>query len=192
MKSIIPVIVLVLVSVITTGCSSTGDKGGSTMDTAYPSEQSSATSTSGYGDGSSISGTQTHGLSPDGSSMSSNAELNNPQSPLHIRTIYFMYDSSQIQDEFIAVIDAHARYLIANPNSRMTIEGHADERGSREYNIALGEQRAKAVARMMQVQGVNSNQLEIVSFGEEKPASVGYDDAAFQLNRRVELVYQGL
>ena len=196
MKLITPVIVLLLVSAITAGCSSTGDKDAGTTETgttetAYTGEPDA--STTGYGDGSSISGTQTHGLvGPDGLPISGSEVLNNPQSPLYKRTIYFMYDSSQVQDEFISVIGAHARFLTSNPSLRMTLEGHADERGSREYNIALGEQRAKAVTRMMQAQGVNSNQLEIVSYGEEKPASFGYDDAALQLNRRVELVYHGL
>jgi len=117
--------------------------------------------------------------------------FSDPQNPLSQRTIYFEYDSSQVKEEFLQVIYAHAEYLTANPGQRIILEGHADERGSREYNIALGEQRAHAVARMMTAQGVSRSQLKSISYGEEKPAVEGHDDAAWQQNRRVELVYQG-
>jgi peptidoglycan-associated lipoprotein len=102
-----------------------------------------------------------------------------------------MLDSSQVQDDFVPVIAAHAHYLVAHPGQRVVMEGHGDERGSREYNIALGEQRAKSVASMLRVQGVGDNQLDVVSYGEEKPAAFGHDEASWELNRRVELVYQG-
>ena len=102
-----------------------------------------------------------------------------------------MLDSSQVQQDFVPVVAAHSQYLLANPGQHVVLEGHGDERGSREYNIALGEQRAKAVASMMKVQGVNESQLEIVSYGEEKPAAFGHDESSWELNRRVELVYQG-
>lgn len=117
-------------------------------------------------------------------------QFSDPNNPLSKRTIYFMFDSSQVQPDYIAVIQAHSRYLIANPGQRMSLEGHADERGSREYNIALGEQRAKSVAYLMKAQGVSEAQLDIVSYGEEKPAAYGNDEAAWELNRRVELVYK--
>ena len=117
-------------------------------------------------------------------------EFNDPNNPLSKRTIYFMLDSSEVMPDFVPVIAAHAHYLIANPVQRITLEGHGDERGSREYNIALGEQRAKSVAGMMKVQGVSENQLEIVSYGEEKPSAFGSDEAAWEKNRRVEIVYQ--
>jgi peptidoglycan-associated lipoprotein len=101
-----------------------------------------------------------------------------------------MLDSSEIMSDFTPVIAAHAQYLIANPGQRITLEGNGDERGSREYNIALGEQRAKSVASIMKVQGVPENQLDIVSYGEEKPAAFGNDESAWEKNRRVEIVYQ--
>ncbi len=159
--------------------------------------------TSGYKDDASLSGvqtqgTETQGYSTDGSydqGFESGAsklgpEFSDPNNPLSHQTIYFMYDSSQVQDEFIPVIQAHAQYLVANPGQRIILEGHTDERGSREYNIALGEQRAKAVLRIMEMQGVSPSQVEIVSYGEEKPAALEQDEAAWQLNRRVEVVYQ--
>ena len=107
------------------------------------------------------------------------------------RTIYFAFDSAQVRSEDIPVIQAHARYLAANPQARVTLEGHTDERGSREYNIALGEARAKAVARLLELNGVSSDRIRIVSYGEEKPVALGHDESAWQKNRRVEIVYGG-
>ncbi len=118
------------------------------------------------------------------------AEFSDPNNPLSQATIYFMFDSSQIQQDFIPVVAAHAQYLLSNPNQKVILEDHADERGSREYNIALGEQRAKSVYRLMKVQGVSDAQLEVVSYGEEKPAAQGMDEASWQLNRRTEIAYQ--
>ena len=117
-------------------------------------------------------------------------EFTDPSSPLSKRTIYFEYDSSQVLNEFIPVIEAHAQYLMINPNQSITLQGHSDERGTREYNIALAEQRAKSVFKMMQLIGVMSNQIEIVSYGEEKPVALEHNDDAFALNRRVEVVYK--
>lgn len=117
--------------------------------------------------------------------------LTDPASPLSQRVIYFAFDSSEVTPEGRDIINAHARYLAQNPEMSVVLEGHADERGSREYNLALGERRAKAVERMMTLQGVSTRQLQVVSFGEERPAAVGHDDSAWQLNRRVELLYSG-
>jgi peptidoglycan-associated lipoprotein len=117
-------------------------------------------------------------------------EFSDPNNPLSKRTIYFMIDSSQVQEDFIPVIAAHAQYLVANPGQHVILEGNADERGSREYNIALGEGRAKSVANMLKVQGVSERQISLVSYGEEKPAAMGNDETAWELNRRVEVVYK--
>jgi peptidoglycan-associated lipoprotein len=100
--------------------------------------------------------------------------------------IFFDFDSSEIRPEFAGVISAQARRLTANPGLRMRLEGHTDERGSREYNIALGERRAQAVRRALMLQGVSDSQLITVSYGEERPAVEGTDEAAFAKNRRVE------
>lgn len=117
--------------------------------------------------------------------------LDDPTSPLSKRIIYFMYDSYEVLPEYQEIISAHARYLASHPERSVILEGHADERGSPEYNIALGELRAKAVARLMQFQGASDNQMQIVSFGEEKPAVPGHDESAWQQNRRVEITYSG-
>ncbi|MCX7107024.1 MAG: peptidoglycan-associated lipoprotein Pal [Methylococcales bacterium] len=137
------------------------------------------------------SGMNGSGMSGDGDYASTlGPEFNDPSNPLSKRTVYFMLDSSEVMPDFIPVIAAHAQYLIANPAQKITLEGNTDERGSPEYNIALGEQRAKSVAGMMKVQGVSENQLNIVSYGEEKPAAFGSDESAWEKNRRVEIVYQ--
>jgi peptidoglycan-associated lipoprotein len=150
-------------------------------------------STSGLNNTSGMKGSEMigSGVSGNGDYASTlGPEFNDPNNPLSKRTIYFMLDSSEVQPDFIPVITAHAQYLIANPGQRITLEGNADERGSREYNIALGEQRAKSVANMMKVKGVSESQLDIVSYGEEKPVAFGSDESAWEQNRRVELVYQ--
>ena len=197
------VMALAFASAIMSGCSSDGEKNADLLEGTQAGTADA--SVAGYGDGSAISGTATQGAGGfeggyDSAGAGGNAEYPNagmgpefsdPSNPLSKSTIYFMYDSSQVKQDFVPVIGAHAQYLLAHPNARLTLEGHADERGSPEYNIALGEQRAKSVARMMKVQGVGENQLELVSYGEEKPASDGHDDASWQLNRRVEVLYQG-
>lgn len=112
-----------------------------------------------------------------------------PQALRENNTVYFKYDSDQIQDEYIAVMQAHAQYLRDNPDARIIIEGHTDERGTPEYNIALGERRARSVARYMQNLGVDVNQLSIVSYGEEKPVAPGHNESSWQQNRRAVINY---
>lgn len=104
-------------------------------------------------------------------------------------TIYFAFDSSAIDEPSRAVIEAHAVYLMKNPNVKISLEGHCDERGTREYNLALGERRAQAVDKLMKAFGVPGAQLKTVSFGEEKPVDPGHDESAWRKNRRVELAH---
>lgn len=115
--------------------------------------------------------------------------LNDPTSLLSKRVVYFEFDSSEIKDDARPVLEAHAAYLAERPKVSITLEGHADERGSREYNLALGERRAKAVQQLMQLKGASSRQLNVVSFGEEHPVALGHGDSDWSQNRRVELVY---
>lgn len=103
--------------------------------------------------------------------------------------IYFDFDTANIQPQYSDVLAAHARRLVANPNMSVRLEGHADERGSREYNIGLGERRAQAVRQALMLQGVSSVQITTVSYGEERPAATGSDEEAWALNRRVEIIY---
>ena len=117
-------------------------------------------------------------------------ELTDPKSILSKRSIYFDFDQYTIRDEFKSVIEAHAKYLIANKGRKVILQGNADERGSREYNLALGQKRSEAVSKALQALGVTGSQLEAVSLGEEKPKATGTDEASFAENRRADLVYQ--
>jgi len=116
--------------------------------------------------------------------------LDDPASLLSTRIVYFEYDSSEITGPDRPVIEAHGRYLADNPSAAITLEGHADERGSREYNIALGERRANAVRQLMTLLGASGAQMRVVSYGEERPALDGHDESAWSRNRRVEIIYR--
>jgi peptidoglycan-associated lipoprotein len=105
------------------------------------------------------------------------------------RRVNFEYDSSAIDDAGRAIVEAHATYLVANKNIRVVLEGHADERGTREYNLALGERRAQSVERMLKLLGVSADRIKTVSYGEEKPIAMDHDQSAWALNRRVEILY---
>ncbi|BAW79472.1 peptidoglycan-associated lipoprotein [Candidatus Nitrosoglobus terrae] len=115
--------------------------------------------------------------------------LNNPDSPLANKVFYFKFDSDEIQEDDRPSIEAHGDYLAKHPNIKVSLEGHTDERGSREYNLALGERRANAVRRLLLLMGASEEQVKVVSYGEERPAVEGYDEGAWQLNRRVEIIY---
>lgn len=117
------------------------------------------------------------------------SELDDPSSPLSQRSIYFDFDSSEIRAEYRPVIEAHAEYLAKNSNTTITLEGNTDERGSREYNLALGESRAESVKRQMVLLGASASQIRVVSYGEERPVAEGHNEEAWRLNRRVDIVY---
>ncbi|MGQ9724621.1 MAG: peptidoglycan-associated lipoprotein Pal [Tepidimonas sp.] len=113
------------------------------------------------------------------------------QPPANVaRTIYFDFDSFTVKPEFMPTLEAHARFLNADRQRRVVLEGHTDERGGREYNLALGQKRADAVRRALSLMGVQDGQMEAVSFGKEKPAVQGSGEEAWSRNRRVELVYR--
>jgi peptidoglycan-associated lipoprotein len=132
-------------------------------------------------------GVQTGGVGTPGGYSAS--DLNDPRSPLYQRVIYFEYDSSEILPQFVEVLRAHAAYISGNPSARVLLEGHTDERGTREYNLALGEQRAGVVRSFLAAEGAAGSQIDTMTYGEERPADPGHYDAAWALNRRVELVY---
>ena len=117
--------------------------------------------------------------------------LRDPNHILSKRAVYFDYDSYVIKEEFKPLIQAHAKFLTENKAARVTVQGNADERGSREYNLSLGQKRAESVKKAMQVLGVEEVQIEAVSFGEEKPACTDANEACWAKNRRSDLVYQG-
>ncbi|MFW5926544.1 MAG: peptidoglycan-associated lipoprotein Pal [Wenzhouxiangella sp.] len=115
--------------------------------------------------------------------------LDNPDSLLNQRLIYFEFDRSNVRSQFRPILEAHAEYLRANSSARVILEGHADERGSREYNLGLGEQRSESVEEILQAGGVPSRQIEVVSYGEERPVCRESNEDCWERNRRVEIVY---
>jgi peptidoglycan-associated lipoprotein len=149
----------------------------------------------GAGAGAGDAGAATSGMDADTSGASSSlgeGTTAQQQALAALKTrsvIYFEYDSSEIRAEYLEVVAAHAAYLVKYPSSKVRLEGHTDERGSREYNIGLGERRAQAVRRALASQGVADTQIATVSYGEERPAVAGSDDSSYAQNRRVELAY---
>jgi peptidoglycan-associated lipoprotein len=115
--------------------------------------------------------------------------LDNPDSLLSQRVIYFEFDRSNVRGQFRPIVEAHAAYLRANPSARVILEGHTDERGSREYNLGLGERRGNAVDELLRAGGVPSRQIEVVSYGEERPVCRDSNEDCWQRNRRTEIVY---
>lgn len=174
MKQGFKLVFLIVFTLLVFGCASTDKKSG---------DQEGA----GVDDHGGMTGAETSGAGQSGSFQGH--PLDDPASPLYQRVIYFDYDSSTITDRDREVLAAHAAYLSQHADVWVSLEGHADERGSREYNIALAERRAHAVRRILDFNGVPRNQLSAVSYGEEKPVAFGHDDTAWRLNRRVELVY---
>ncbi|NOX43483.1 MAG: peptidoglycan-associated lipoprotein Pal [Gammaproteobacteria bacterium] len=172
---------LIIPAVVLLGCESTPEQ----PDTDAASEpvkvvdSSASTSAADQGDSSAVKPMVEPQIDP----------LDDPNSLLSNRTVYFDFDRNDINDEYRAIIRAHAEYLANNPSSRITIEGNADERGTREYNIGLGDRRASAVRQLMVLQGATSGQVETISYGEERPADPGHDEAAWDKNRRAEIVY---
>lgn len=153
------------------------------------SETDAMGSTNGSGSGSELygGGVQTGGVN--GMLSSEEQQRQQLEALRREHIIYFDFDRSEVQTEFAAILEAHGTYLVEHPSVRVLIEGHADERGTPEYNIALGERRAKAVAKYLQGMGVQPSQMSIVSYGEEKPLDFSRTDEGFGKNRRAVLVY---
>jgi peptidoglycan-associated lipoprotein len=149
-----------------------------------PAEPPAATAETG--------GTKTSGLGETGAGAGSTALTAQQQALAALKTkniVYFDYDSSEIPSQYLAVVSANASYLVKYPTARVRLEGNTDERGSPEYNIGLGERRAQVVRKALLAQGVADAQMTTVSYGEERPAVPGHDEAAYAQNRRVEFVY---
>jgi peptidoglycan-associated lipoprotein len=117
--------------------------------------------------------------------------LSDPTTALSKRTFYFEFNSAELSDEDRDALATHARFMSEVPDVTVVLEGHADERGSREYNLALGERRAKVIERVLTLQGVSRDQIQVISFGEERPQALDHDEESWRLNRRVQLLYSG-
>jgi peptidoglycan-associated lipoprotein len=122
--------------------------------------------------------------------LSAQEMLAQSDSILSSRTIYFEFDSASLSDETMSILEAHGAFIAENGEVDVRLEGHADERGSREYNIALGDRRAQSVRRVLLLQGASTDQIDTVSYGEEQPASPDHTEEAWAENRRVELIYK--
>jgi peptidoglycan-associated lipoprotein len=196
MKTIWKLILAVSAAAALAGCSSTPE-------TAAPVENRATTGgttvapgtggTSTTGVGTATGGTTavnaTNGAAAN--TMSGSNPLRDPRSPLSRREIYYDYDSFTVRDEYKPLLEAHAAYLKANRSARIKVEGNTDERGSREYNLALGQKRSESVKRVLTLLGVNEAQIDTVSFGEEKPKNPASTEAAYSENRRCDLAYAG-
>ncbi|HEX7972739.1 MAG TPA: peptidoglycan-associated lipoprotein Pal [Thiobacillus sp.] len=147
-----------------------------------PATGQAGTETTGAG------GAGVKGSALEGSSASADPRKN-PASPLSKRSIFFDFDSYAVKDEYRPVLEAHAGYLMSKRDARVILQGNADDRGSREYNLALGQKRAEAVRKALAVLGVSDAQMEAVSFGEEKPRNAAETEAAYAENRRTDVVY---
>ena len=141
-------------------------------------------------------GASTNGLGTDGSLNGNGLNGNGPQDAVHrallARVVHFDLDSSDLAQSDFAVLNAHANYLAQNGAAHVTLTGHTDERGTREYNMALGERRAKSVQTYLVTNGAHADQIDVVSYGKEKPVNEGHDEAAWSENRRVEIGYDKL
>ena len=186
LKSLAALLMITLVTACAGPSKSTVDDGAaqnSSQGSGQGSGQDGGAASSGVGDSGLGQGAVTGGDATAGNA------LGGPAASQENRIIYFEFDRFDIKPEYNAILQAHARYLSSNPGTRVRLEGHADERGSREYNIGLGEKRAQSVRNVLLLQGGSSSQIVTVSFGEERPAVIGSDDEAWSLNRRVEIVY---
>lgn len=113
----------------------------------------------------------------------------NEQDLLKINKVYFAFDSSAVDAKSRQIIEAHAKFLMNHPDVKVVLEGNTDERGTREYNLALGQRRADSVAEIMEAYGVPANRIQTISYGEERPAALGHNEAAWRLNRRVVILH---
>jgi peptidoglycan-associated lipoprotein len=177
------VLIILMVSLFTACTTNTKDE----ADSATVEDRNAASGSDSSTGNSDSNSARSFGTGADGDT--SMTALDDPQSPLSVRIIYFDYDSSEIQSQFRDTVEAHSAFLIANPEVIVALEGHADERGSREYNLALGERRSQTVRRQMTLLGVPSSQIRATSYGEERPVSEEHDDFAWSQNRRVEIIY---
>jgi len=180
MKRLSKLIVAIAPLVLLAACASTGDKAAKKAAAPVAAETEVAAPTAPMAETSAAPEEPRMAVDP----------LQDPTSPLAKRVIYFDFDKSDIKSEFRPIIQAHASYLADHPRVRVKLEGHADERGTREYNIGLGERRANSVRAFLTLQGVSASQIETVSYGEERPVAMCHDESCWHLNRRVEIVYQ--
>lgn len=170
-------------AVIMTGCANR--KPTAPVDAAQNPTGASTVNTEGLSEDAALNAQNLAGASSKGVTAANKAFLAK-------RVVHFNYDSSELSNEDLQTLQAHAQFLVANASSRVALTGHTDERGTREYNMALGERRAKAVESFLVTSGVSADQLEAVSYGKEMPINPGHDENAWKENRRVEINYEAV
>ncbi len=173
---------LLSVALVMTGCAS---RKPATTATTGSTTNPSTVNTTGLSEDAALNAQNLAGASSKGVTEANKAALAK-------RVVHFDYDSSDLSNEDYQTLQAHAQFLMANANSKVALTGHTDERGTREYNMALGERRAKAVQSYLITNGVNPQQLEAVSYGKEAPVNPGHDESAWKENRRVEINYEAV
>lgn len=174
---------LIAATLVFTGCASR--KPAAEITTGNTPNDSTTVNTTGLSEDAALNAQNLAGASSKGVTAANKAFLAK-------RVVHFDYDSSDLSNEDYQTLQAHAQFLVANANSKVALTGHTDERGTREYNMALGERRAKAVESFLITNGVNPQQLEAVSYGKEAPVNTGHDEAAWKENRRVEINYEAV
>ena len=183
MNKIITVASVALLIALLAGCSSAPRD--QYLDSSESSDSTTTSTTSGIASSDADSGTAL-----DGSTASTGDGSLSKEDLLKQTVVYFEFDSSTLDDFAKAVVSAHAEYVGQRPSIRLRLVGHTDERGSREYNLALGDRRSASVSNWFQALKVDDSRISTVSMGEEQPASIGHDEESWQLNRRVEIIYQ--
>ncbi len=181
-----------LLTLTLTACGTNSGTKASVEDRAGGSTASGSAPTAGKTDGTQTSGLGGKGVAGnamDGSNSRFSDPRKDPASPLSSRSVFFDYDSFTVKDEYRSMLEAHAGYLLSKRDARVILQGNTDERGSREYNLALGQKRAEAVRKALSVLGVGESQMEAVSFGEEKPRSEAQSEEGYSQNRRTDVVY---
>jgi peptidoglycan-associated lipoprotein len=186
MKNIIFVSVLALSVAACGDRIKTDDEASGANDAGYSDGSASGATTGTINDGDGMGGAALQGGKL--VSYEKNA-INDPNNVLSEKIVYFGFDSNAVSDDYIELVKHHGKYLSYNGSASIRLEGHADELGTREYNVALGEERAKSVKQIMLYEGARNDQIKVISYGEEKPVEFGQDDESMSLNRRVELIY---
>ncbi len=182
MKKLLLILVL---AVFIAACAETTKPDADTITEGDNAEYAGATA-GGIGDAAGLDGSALEG----GMLVSYEEDaINDPNNVLAEKLVYFGFDSNTVSDDYVELVKHHGKYLSFNVNASIRLEGHADERGTREYNVALAEARAQAVKQLMLYEGAGNDQISVISYGEEKPVAFGHDEESMSLNRRVEIVY---
>jgi peptidoglycan-associated lipoprotein len=177
-----------LLALVLTACGTTGGTPAA-VESRTGGDKAGTTATAPTTETTGVGGAGVSGSAMGGSDQYAGDPRKNPASPLSKRSVYFDFDSFVVKDEYRPLLEAHAGYLKSKRDARVILQGNADERGSREYNLALGQKRAEAVRKALAVLGVSDAQMEAISFGEEKPRNTGNTEAAYAENRRADVVY---